>query len=131
MMNGYCMPCGSNSIAELSNRIESDSALAARLLDALRVGVHWSTQVGSGVLLCVAGIVHSHAAEGLASVCYSSPERSLSGSSRADYFVNISFLFNAMMMFLSGDAGCGSRVGSTSQHSRLRLSDFAWWRRFW
>jgi hypothetical protein len=42
------MPCDQASIVELSNRIESDSALAARLLDALRVGVHWSTQVGSG-----------------------------------------------------------------------------------
>eukprot|EP00040_Diaphanoeca_grandis_P015360 m.78291 g.78291 ORF g.78291 m.78291 type:complete len:362 (+) comp25101_c0_seq2:86-1171(+) len=50
MRNGYCLPTKSGTIAALSNRLLVDADLAARCRAALRVGVHWSTEVTSRVV---------------------------------------------------------------------------------
>ncbi len=47
MVNGYALPVDRESIPELCARIEEDRALAKNMHAALRVGVHWSTQVGA------------------------------------------------------------------------------------
>jgi len=48
MVNGYCMPDSSGGIARASARIKADPALAERVQAALRVGVHWDTEVKGG-----------------------------------------------------------------------------------
>jgi len=45
MRNGYALPARSDSIAKISSRLAADPALAAAAAAALRVGVHWDTQV--------------------------------------------------------------------------------------
>jgi len=45
MRNGYALPATSGSIAKLGSRLEDDRALAAAAEAALRVGIHWGTQV--------------------------------------------------------------------------------------
>ncbi len=46
MSNGYAMPARADGIRELSARVSSEG-LAEGVASKLRVGVHWSTQVGS------------------------------------------------------------------------------------
>lgn len=48
MVNGYCMPDAPGGIAKASKRIASDAAFAERARGALRVGVHWDTEVKGG-----------------------------------------------------------------------------------
>ena len=45
MSNGYCMPTTTASIGELGARLNGDPRLVAEAEAALRVGVHWDTQV--------------------------------------------------------------------------------------
>ena len=45
MSNGYCMPTTTASIGELGERLNGDPGLVAAAEAALRVGVHWDTQV--------------------------------------------------------------------------------------
>ena len=45
MRNGYALPAGSGSIKSLGERLSSDAALSSAAAAALRVGVHWETQV--------------------------------------------------------------------------------------
>jgi hypothetical protein len=47
MANGYALPVSRESIPDLCALIEADKSLAERMHAALRVGVHWSTQVGA------------------------------------------------------------------------------------
>jgi hypothetical protein len=45
MQNGYALPRNSQALRELGAKLEADPALVERAQAALRVGVHWSTQV--------------------------------------------------------------------------------------
>ena len=45
MRNGYALPTTSSAIKQLSARLAADPALRAAATGALRVGVHWDTQV--------------------------------------------------------------------------------------
>mmetsp|Transcript_42650 Transcript_42650/g.92965 ORF Transcript_42650/g.92965 Transcript_42650/m.92965 type:complete len:674 (-) Transcript_42650:60-2081(-) len=45
MVNGYCLPSASGSIAKISGRIKADPALGEAVQAKLRVGVHWDTSV--------------------------------------------------------------------------------------
>ena len=45
MQNGYCLPSSAGSIKRLSTRLAPDANLVAEAEAALRVGVHWETQV--------------------------------------------------------------------------------------
>merc|ERR1719301_368925 len=44
MQNGYALPATNTSIAELGERLRAEPALAQKVEDSLRVGVHWDTQ---------------------------------------------------------------------------------------
>lgn len=46
MSNGYALPARPEGVAELSARLRSEQGLHERVADAMRVAVHWSTQVG-------------------------------------------------------------------------------------
>mmetsp|Transcript_151742 Transcript_151742/g.486847 ORF Transcript_151742/g.486847 Transcript_151742/m.486847 type:complete len:349 (+) Transcript_151742:70-1116(+) len=48
MTNGYGMPDAPGGIAKASARIAADAELAARARAALRIGVHWDTEVKGG-----------------------------------------------------------------------------------
>jgi len=47
MQNGYCLPAAASSMAELGARLAAYPELVGQCEGCLRVGVHWSTQVGS------------------------------------------------------------------------------------
>jgi hypothetical protein len=50
MQNGYAMPCGrGKGMVELNKRLESSSELETKLMNALKIGVHWNTEVESRV----------------------------------------------------------------------------------
>jgi len=48
MVNGYCMPDAAGGIACASAQLASDPELVERVLGAMRVGVHWDTEVKGG-----------------------------------------------------------------------------------
>lgn len=45
MQNGYALPSSTSSMRQLAERLRSEEHLASRAEAALRVGVHWDTQV--------------------------------------------------------------------------------------
>lgn len=47
MKNGYCIPKPPGKIAELGKRLQGDGILDHDVRNALRVGVHWDTEVAS------------------------------------------------------------------------------------
>ena len=44
--NGYCLPRDADCMPQLSLLLSQQPDLASKLSEALRVGVHWDTQVG-------------------------------------------------------------------------------------
>lgn len=48
MANGYCLQDAPKGIAAVSGLIAANAELAAKVRGALRVGVHWDTEVKSG-----------------------------------------------------------------------------------
>eukprot|EP00466_Bigelowiella_natans_P004632 jgi/Bigna1/88006/estExt_fgenesh1_pg.C_270030 len=45
LMNGYAFPTSAEKFKELNDRLESDKELRAKALEALKIGIHWSTEV--------------------------------------------------------------------------------------
>jgi len=45
LMNGYAFPTSAEKFRELNGRLRSDKELRAKALAALKIGVHWSTEV--------------------------------------------------------------------------------------
>ena len=45
MKNGYCLPKSPSALSPLATRLQSDPDLAEAAEQALRVGIHWDTQV--------------------------------------------------------------------------------------
>jgi len=48
MVNGYCMPDATGGIARASAQLASDPELVECALGAMRVCVHWDTEVKGG-----------------------------------------------------------------------------------
>eukprot|EP00747_Dinoflagellata_sp_TGD_P098456 gnl/TRDRNA2_/TRDRNA2_167459_c0_seq1.p1 gnl/TRDRNA2_/TRDRNA2_167459_c0~~gnl/TRDRNA2_/TRDRNA2_167459_c0_seq1.p1 ORF type:complete len:298 (-),score=53.35 gnl/TRDRNA2_/TRDRNA2_167459_c0_seq1:159-1052(-) len=48
MLNGNCVPKGAKSIANLSRRIKEEKGLDDKIRSAVRVGLHWDTEVLGG-----------------------------------------------------------------------------------
>ncbi|CAK9079536.1 Hypothetical protein SCF082_LOCUS37947 [Durusdinium trenchii] len=47
MVNGYCLPTDSKSLARLGQRIKEDEKLSDEIRNRLRIGVHWDTEVAN------------------------------------------------------------------------------------
>ena len=45
MQNGYCLPCTVHSMAAIRDRLDTDATLYDNCYRAMRVGVHWDTEV--------------------------------------------------------------------------------------
>ena len=46
MKNGYCLPCKKDSMKVLTTAIEkNESELSKQIINNLRIGIHWSTEV--------------------------------------------------------------------------------------
>lgn len=45
MKNGYCLPCNTRTMKALGQRLEAETELYEQCYSALRIGVHWNTEV--------------------------------------------------------------------------------------
>jgi hypothetical protein len=52
MQNGYCFPSDRDAMEELNDRLRQERGLVEAAMGALRVGVHWSTEVVGGQRVC-------------------------------------------------------------------------------
>jgi hypothetical protein len=52
MQNGYCFPWDQDAMEELNDRLKQERGLVEAAMGALRVGVHWSTEVVGGQRVC-------------------------------------------------------------------------------
>ena len=49
MRNGYCLPLDKTSMVRLTQLFEVEPSLTGAVEEKLRVGIHWDTQVYTGV----------------------------------------------------------------------------------
>jgi hypothetical protein len=52
VQNGYCFPLDLGAMEELNDRLRRERGLVEAAMGALRVGVHWSTEVVGGQRVC-------------------------------------------------------------------------------